>query len=171
VSRVVGPNFTVRVCSEVSCVKGAHTHAIKIISKRYKMFQLKHSPNYSNICKLWWQYKFSFVKNLQNTSTADAENIQLKDKHPPKLYHQSVHCHIRHILVRIRISKCFTNSSKQFRWECCRTNTRSAREYTMFVRTQPLRNWREQRPSIEGHLQWSVTGKIGRVYYTVVAYL
>jgi hypothetical protein len=47
-------------------------------------------------------------------------------------------------------------------------NTRSAREYTMFARAQLSRNWREQRPSNQGDLDWSVTEEVGRVHYTRV---
>jgi hypothetical protein len=35
----------------------------------------------------------------------------------------------------------------------------------MFVPVQFLRNWREQRPSNKGDLDWIVTGEAGRVYY------
>jgi hypothetical protein len=45
-------------------------------------------------------------------------------------------------------------------------NTRSAREYTIFVLSQLVRNWREQRPSNKRDLNSSDTGKVGRVYYT-----
>jgi hypothetical protein len=44
-------------------------------------------------------------------------------------------------------------------------NTRSDREYTKFVPTEPLRNLLEQRPSNEGDLDYSVTGDIEIVYY------
>jgi hypothetical protein len=55
---------------------------------KYRVFQLKRSPNYISICVLWSrQYdKFWFVlKTLQNSFTADAENGQhlLKDKCTP----------------------------------------------------------------------------------------
>jgi hypothetical protein len=46
--------------------------------------------------------------------------------------------------------------------------TRSAQEYTMFPHAQVLRNWRQQRPSNKGELDSSVTGEVGRVYYTGV---
>jgi hypothetical protein len=63
-----------------------------------------------------------------------------------KFCYQSVYCClIRYFLVRIRIAKCFTNSSsRRFRGEAM---LRSAREYTMFAPAQLLRNWRDQRPS------------------------
>jgi hypothetical protein len=50
--------------------------------------------------------------------------------------------------------------------QCSRMNTRSAREHTMSVPAQLLRNWREQRPSNKSGLDSSVTGEVGRVYYT-----
>jgi hypothetical protein len=46
-------------------------------------------------------------------------------------------------------------------------NTRYAREYAMFAPAQLLR-WSKQRPSNQGDLDSSVTGKVGRVYYTGV---
>jgi hypothetical protein len=46
-----------------------------------------------------------------------------------------------------------------------RMNTRSVREHSMLVLEQLLRNWREQRPSNQGDLDSSVTGKVGRVHY------
>jgi hypothetical protein len=49
---------------------------------------------------------------------------------------------------------------------CSKMSTRSAREYAMFAPPQLLRNWREQRPSNQGDLDWSVVGEVGRVYYT-----
>jgi hypothetical protein len=62
-----------------------------------RMFHLKHNPNNNCIVKvLLHQYnntnefiaQFIFVrKNLQNSFTADAENVHqfLKHKHPPKI--------------------------------------------------------------------------------------
>jgi hypothetical protein len=47
-------------------------------------------------------------------------------------------------------------------------NTSSAREYTMFAPSQLLRNWCEQRPSKNSDLDSSVSGEVGRVYYTGV---
>jgi hypothetical protein len=38
----------------------------------------------------------------------------------------------------------------------------------MFAPAQLLRNWREQRPSNQGDLASSVTGEVGRIYYTGV---
>jgi hypothetical protein len=43
-------------------------------------------------------------------------------------------------------------------------NTRFALEYTMFVSIQLLRNWREQRPSNQGDIDYSVPGEVGTVY-------
>jgi hypothetical protein len=50
--------------------------------------------------------------------------------------------------------------------QCSIMNTCSAREYTMFAPAQLLLIWSEQRPSIKGDLDSSVTGTVGRVYYT-----
>jgi hypothetical protein len=50
--------------------------------------------------------------------------------------------------------------------QCSRMITRSAHEYTIFTPAQLLRKWREQRPSNQGVLDSSVTGEVGRVYYT-----
>jgi hypothetical protein len=52
--------------------------------------------------------------------------------------------------------------------KCSRMNTRSDHEYTMFAPAQLLRSWREQRPSSQCDLDSSVTGVVGRVYYTGV---
>jgi hypothetical protein len=49
---------------------------------------------------------------------------------------------------------------------CSRMNTRYALEYTMFAPAQFLRNWREQRPCIQGDLDSRVSVEVGRVYYT-----
>jgi hypothetical protein len=49
--------------------------------------------------------------------------------------------------------------------ECSRTNTRSAREYTMFAPAQLLRKRFEQRPSKQDDLDSSFTGKVGRVLH------
>jgi hypothetical protein len=46
-------------------------------------------------------------------------------------------------------------------------NTRSAREYTIFAPARLL-CWHEQRPSNKGDFDSSVTGDVGRVYYTGV---
>jgi hypothetical protein len=43
-----------------------------------------------------------------------------------------------------------------------------ASEYAMFAPAQILCNLREQRPSNQGDLDSSVTGKVQRVYYTGV---
>jgi hypothetical protein len=43
---------------------------------------------------------------------------------------------------------------------------RIAREYTKFVHSQLLRNWREQRPNNKDDLDSSVTREVGRVCYT-----
>jgi hypothetical protein len=45
-------------------------------------------------------------------------------------------------------------------------STRSASEYIMFAPAQLPRNWLEQRPSNQGELDSSVTGEVGREYYT-----
>jgi hypothetical protein len=45
-------------------------------------------------------------------------------------------------------------------------NTLSAREYTMLASAQLWRNWLEKRLSNQGDLDSSLTGEVGRVYYT-----
>jgi hypothetical protein len=79
-------------------------------------------------------------------------------------------CLIRYFFVRIRsdinASRTAANDFSA-KW-CSRVNTRSSRAYTLFVPAQLLRNWHEQRPSNQGYLDSSVTGKVGRVYYTGV---
>jgi hypothetical protein len=45
-------------------------------------------------------------------------------------------------------------------------NSRSAPEYVMFAPPQLLRNYREQRPSSQGDLKSSATGKVGGGCYT-----
>jgi hypothetical protein len=47
-------------------------------------------------------------------------------------------------------------------------NTFSAREYTIFVPAQLLRNWREQRPGSQGKLDSVVVGEAERVYRVAV---
>jgi hypothetical protein len=86
----------------------------------------------------------------------------------PKFCYQLVYCClIRHFLFRIRITKCFTNSSKRFRCEeCSRMNTRSARERTMFALAQPLPNWPEQQFRNQVDLDSNVTEGVERVCYT-----
>jgi hypothetical protein len=83
--------------------------------------------------------------------------------------YQSVYCRlIRDFLFKTRIASCFTNSSKRFRCEVgqySRMNTRCARGYNILAPAQPLRSWREQRPSNHGEIDSSVTGEVGRVYY------
>jgi hypothetical protein len=81
----------------------------------------------------------------------------------PKFCYQSVYCClIRYFLVRIRTAKCFTNSSKRFRCEAKFENEHTFCLLIHHVRTcTVLRNCREQRPSNQGDLELSVTGKLG----------
>jgi hypothetical protein len=54
----------------------------------------------------------------------------------PKFCYQSVYCcFIRHFLVRIRIAKCFTNSSKRFRCEVMLENEHTFCLWKHHVRT------------------------------------
>jgi hypothetical protein len=146
------------------------------------MCHLKRDPNYNSIWKFWWrQYNktnelvFSFYLLGRTYRTALQQMLKmsttfLKTRIHPKCCYQSVYCClIRYFLVRIRIAKCFTNSSKRFRYEVMFENEHTfAREYTMFAPAQLLRNWSEQRPSNKDDLDSSVTGEVGRVYYTGV---
>jgi hypothetical protein len=81
----------------------------------------------------------------------------------PKCCYQSVYCCIiRHFLVRTRIAKCFTNSSKQFRCEVIFENEHTYCSWIHHVRTRTaLRNWREQRLSNKFDPDLSVTGRLG----------
>jgi hypothetical protein len=142
---------------------------------KQRVSHLKRNPNYNSICKLWWHqynkthelcfsfyflgrtYRIALQQMLKMSTTFSKASIH------PKFYHSVWCCLNRYFLVRKHNVKCFTNSKKTIL--CSRMNTRSAREYTMFVPTQVLRNWRKQRPNNMGDFDSSVTGEVGRVYY------
>jgi hypothetical protein len=56
------------------------------------------------------------------------------------------------------LGKCFTSSSRLFRWDLMLKNVR---DYTMFLVTQSLRKWRDQRPNKPDDLNSSITVRGG----------
>jgi hypothetical protein len=52
-------------------------------------------------------------------------------------------CNIRYFLI---IAKCFTKSSKRFRWKAMFENECSAREYTVLGLLELPSNWRQKQP-------------------------
>jgi hypothetical protein len=82
----------------------------------------------------------------------------------PKFCYQSVYCClIWYFLVRISIAKYFTNSSKRFWYEVMFENGHTFCSWIHHVRIcTALRMWFDQRPSNQGDLDSSVTGKVGR---------
>jgi hypothetical protein len=83
----------------------------------------------------------------------------------PKCY-QSVYCCLTRYLSGYKLLNASWTAAKDFNVKSCSImNTRSAREYTMFVPAHLLRNWRERRSSNQSDLDSSVTRKAGRVHY------
>jgi hypothetical protein len=105
------------------------------------MFHLKHYHNYSSICKLRW-HQYNRTNQLLFSFHLLRKTEQIYSRYPPpprrhtntscvpKFCYQSVYCClIRYFLVRIRIAKCFTNSTRRFRCEVMFwMNTSSARQ-------------------------------------------
>jgi hypothetical protein len=110
------------------------------------MFHLKRNPNYNNY-KLWWhQYKkanelfYSFYLLERTYRTA---------LHQLTITFSKTHKHLLcsevllpagvllsyYFLVRIRIAKCFTNSSKRFRCEVMFENEHTFCSWIHHVRT------------------------------------
>jgi hypothetical protein len=89
------------------------------------------------------------------------------DKHflRPECCYQTMYCFIPYFLVRIRITKCYTNSGKRVRCEVALENKRTFLYRIHYDRTCTSF---EQRPSNQGNLHSSVTGEVARVYYTEI---
>jgi hypothetical protein len=95
------------------------------------VFHLKRNLNYNSDCQHWWhQYNktnelfFSFYllwrtyrKALQQMSTTFSKSHKLFQCPEILLLVGFFFCLILYFLFRIRVAKCFTNSSKPFRWE------------------------------------------------------
>jgi hypothetical protein len=137
------------------------------------MFYLKRNHNYNNIYKLWWQYNTFLRKNL-TARLYTCQYCPTPDMFPvansfcvPKCCYQSVYCClIRYFLIRIRIAKCFTNSSKRFQCEVMFENEHTfCCKFTMFVPAQLSHNWSEQQPRNQRDLDKIVTGEVGREYF------
>jgi hypothetical protein len=116
-------------------------------------------------CTAWNRCGRNFSCFFRSVSTCHRQTLMCSEV----LLAVGVLCHF---LVRIRITKCFTNSSKRFRWEIMFENEHTFCSWIYHVCTaQILRNWRGQRPSNQGDLESNVTGEVGRECYTGVGLL
>jgi hypothetical protein len=114
---------------------------------KYRVFHLKHNPNYDNICNLWWHKynkKNEIVFHMSTLSTVKHVNTS----YTPKFCYLSVYCHlIWYFLVKIHTARCFVNSSIQFRWKVMFMNEHT---FCLWIRffapAQLFHNWCEQWP-------------------------
>jgi hypothetical protein len=147
------------------------------------VFHIKRNTNYYTwtpsltIRRNQWKYWILAADALLEIGTAVILSVSSLDEHLsqtntsclPRFCYQSVHWRItRYFLVRIRIAKSFTNSSKRFRCKVMFDNEHKICSWIHHVR---ICTAFEQRPSNQGDLDSSVTGEVGRVYYTGVGLL
>jgi hypothetical protein len=145
------------------------------------VFHLKRNPDNNSICKLWWhqhnktdQLFFRFYLLARTYRTALQQMLKISTTFLKRSIYPKF-CYSRYTVVLFGTflsGYALLNASRTAENDlsaksCLRMNTRSAHEFTMFVPAQTLRNWREQRPSNQGDLDSSVTGRLGE-YYTGV---
>jgi hypothetical protein len=91
---------------------------------------------------------------------------------PKFCYHSVYCCIIRYFLARISTAKRFTNNNnnnKRFWCDVMFENEHTFRSWIYHIAPVHFwRNWHGQRPSNQGDLDSSVTGEVGRVYFTGV---